>query len=44
MFDVAKTMIKRLEEKSCALLVVDLQEHFVPVISSWEETVKASSA
>lgn len=34
--------IKRLEEKSCALLVVDLQEKFVPVVSNWEDTVKAT--
>jgi nicotinamidase-related amidase len=39
---MAKSAIPRLEEKSCALLVVDMQEKFVPVISNWEETVKAN--
>lgn len=35
-------MRPRLNEKSCGLLVVDLQEKFVPVIRNWDSTVAMS--
>ena len=39
---ITKSKICRLNESQVGLIVVDLQERFVPVISGWSEVVQSS--